>query len=331
MTSLSVAVTVREAYGFAIRGFVRNLAVVWLPVVLTAALVILSLPPLLGGLAHFLSGLSGPHPDVLALAAGGAVFMRYTLLIAVGGLFFRAQIMTGLTQRALGQRTGFAGVYLSFGASFWRVFGAYVLIFLLLMAVQLAASLLLVLPTIILVGISHGAAGGGAIPQAGIAFVAFFILWRIALLVLVTYLFIRLTFVVTAVIVAEQRFDLIRAWQLVGGNVLRIFAVGLVVFVPLVLVLAALYGLLLGPELWTLVHSLAHTSMHGRRLAAALIQDIVGGVTQLLARRWFVLLPLALISVTLEYGLAAGAGVAGYRSLVSEGDGEGAAHISTTV
>ena len=316
MTSLPVGATVRRAYGFAIRGFLRNLAVAWLPGVLLAALLAFSLPRLLAALAQFAHGLahvSDPHRDVIVLATGVAVIMRYGLLIAVGSLFFRAQIMTGLTQRALGQKAGIAGAYFSLGATFWRVFGAYLLIFLLLMAVQLVASLLLVLPTIILVGIGHSATRGGAV-------VAFFALWRLALFVVVSYLFIRLAFVVTAVIVAEKRFDLIHPWRLVGGNVLRIFAVGLVIFVPLVLVLGVIYALVLGPAIWSLVLSLAHAHLYGRQLAVALIQDISGGLTQLLARRWFILLPFALLSVTLEYGLAAGAGVAGYQFFVAGAD-----------
>jgi hypothetical protein len=323
MTRLPVGATVRQAYGFASRGFLHNLAIVWLPVVLFATLAVLSVPPLLvaiGHLAQRLASLSGPHPNVIVLATGGAAIMRYAILIGVGGLFFRAQMMTGLTQRALGKKAGLGVVYLSLGATFWRVFGAYVLIFLLLTAVQLAATLLVVIPTIVLVAINHGVASTGTSPLSGMAFVAFFVLWRIALFVVVAYLFIRLTFVVTAVIVADGRFDLIRAWRLAGGNVLRIFAVGLAIFVPLSLVIIAVYAMVLGGDMWTFVHTLAQAPSHGPQRAAAMLHDIAGMVHHLLVQRWFLLLPLALITATLEYGLAAGAGVAGYQSLMSGAD-----------
>ncbi|NDU92133.1 MAG: hypothetical protein G3I10_05910, partial [Ferrovum sp.] len=325
---LPVGATARQAYAFAIRGFLRNLAIVWLSEVLFAALVVVSLPLLLGALAHGLRGVSSAHPNLLVLAAGGTVFMRYAMLIAVAGLFFRAQMMTGLTQRALGQRTGYAGVYLSFGASFWRVFGAYVVIFLLLTAVQIAATLLLVLPAVALVAVGHGTAGTGASPDLGIAMVTFFVLWRIALFVVVTYLFIRLSFVVTAVIVAEQRFDLIRPWRLVEGNVLRIFALGLALFVPFVLVFIIVYVLVLGGEIWTLAHTLAQAQAHGRQFAADLLTQTARAIHGLLVRRWFLLLPLGLITATLGYGLAAGAGVSGYQSLVSGADKADAARLS---
>ncbi|MGC8535099.1 MAG: hypothetical protein ACP5QR_06135 [Rhizomicrobium sp.] len=325
MTSLPVGATVRQAYGFAIRGFLRNLAIVWLSEVMLGALVVLSVPPLLDALTNTLAGISGHHPNFIVLAAGGATVMRYAMLLAVAGLFFRAQIMTGLTQRALGQRAGYAGVYLSLGATFWRVFGAYVLIFLLLMAVQLAATLLLIVPAIALAGFNHGTASGAAHPDLGIAVVAFFVLWRIALLVVVTYIFIRLSFVVTAVIVAEQRFDLIRAWRLVDGNVLRIFVIGLVLFVPILLILALAYGLIFGGQIWALVQTLAHAQPHhSRQLVVDLVQGIVGSVRGLFIKRGFLLVPLGLIAATLEYGLAAAAGVSGYKLLVSGRDnGEG--------
>ena len=329
MTSLPVGATLRHAYGCAVRGFLRNLAIVWLSAVLFGTFVVLSVPPLLGALAHTLAGISGHHANLLIVTGGGATFMCYTMLLAVAGLFFKAQMMTGLTQRALGQRAGYAGIYLSFGATFWRVFGAYALIFLLLMAVQLAATLLLALPAIVLVGISHSAAPGRAAAGLGIAMVAFFVMWRIALFVVVSYLFIRLTFVVTAVIVAEQRFDLLRAWRLANGTVLRIFVIGMVLFVPIVLVLILAYGLVFGGEIWTLVHTLGHAQTHGRQFAAALLQDIAVTIRGLFMKRWFLLLPFALITTTLEYGLAAGAGVAGYQFLASRAD-NGEVPLSST-
>lgn len=324
MSSVPVGGTIRRACEFAFRGFLGNLGIVWLPVVLIGTLVMFTVPHMLSGISRMLATLSTHRVNPFEIAAGGMIFMRDAVLLGVAALFFRAQMMTGLTERALGRRTGFVPFYLSVGPTFWRVFGAYILVSLLLLAVQIAAGVAIVLLSAVFVATIHGAGAGGTDLGLRMTMGLVYILLRVVLWIVEIYLFIRLTFVLTAVIVAEQRFDLVRAWQLVRGNIVRIFVVGLVIFIPLFVAMMLVYGLVFAADILTLIQSVVHEAAHAGRTPAAIIQQSVDLVRTMLQSRWYLLLPLALIGATLEYGLAAGAGVAGYQALLAKSD-DGAA------
>lgn len=314
MAKISVGRTVSEAYAFSFGKFLGNLGVVWLPV----ALIMLGawyFVPLYLAFLRSLAEHMNLAPDPAMIMAGMQNIYRFAILFWLGIVLLRTQIMLGLTRRALGLATGPSFVFVSFGKPFWRLCGAYFAVTIILWAVEMALIVALVIIALATGGIAAFSVSGNTAALAPLAIMGATIGVAVVLGALF-YIAVRLTFLLTPVIVAEERFDLIRPWRLAGGNFWRIFAIGVGVFVPLMILIAAVSVPVYLSALWPLPHL-----TFGQHDAPATMRELHALFATLIGRaraHWYMILPLPLVSSALLYGVAAGAAASAYRALVPE-------------
>lgn len=312
MAKISVGRTVSEAYAFAFGKFLGNLGVVWLPV----ALIMLGAWYFIPYYLAFLQTLAERihfAPDPAMIMAGMQNIYRFAILLWLGVILLRTQIMLGLTRRALGLATGPSLVFISFGRPFWRLCGAYFAVTIILWAVETALIIALVIIALATGGIAALSVSGDKAALAPLAIVGAVIGVAVVLGALF-YIAVRLTFLLTPVIVAEERFDLIRPWRLAGGNFWRIFAIGVAVFVPLVILISAVSVPAYLSAFWPLPQLVLNP--HD---APATMRDLHALLAALIDRarmRWYMIVPVSFVSSTLLYGIAAGAAASAYRALV---------------
>src|ERR1700743_3322853 len=122
MPKIPVAATIAHAYRFAFGGFVNVVSIIWLPwLILTVGGFLLRSPIVALSTAittHNFLGIS--HLLVLLVQ-----FYLVTMIL----LFMQ---ITGITQQALGLRTGSPYYYFSLGMPVWRLIGAFLLTVLIL-------------------------------------------------------------------------------------------------------------------------------------------------------------------------------------------------------
>ena len=232
MDKIPVGETLARTYGFAFRDFLKIFGIVWAPLAVTIALGLMVTPGFFG------NHIDPNDRDAMARFSLQLIPLSFLILLPI-----RAMIATGVTEQALGMRSGVTFVYFSLGASIWRFIASWLLV--------IVAMAVLIVGAVIVIGIV-GAIGGvalsGNLHDASsqttviIAAMAIVLLFYAAIL----YVVVRLTFFIPSVVVAEHKVDLARVWQLSHGNFWRIFLLGVAIFVPLMfaasIVTFATYG-----------------------------------------------------------------------------------------
>jgi len=316
MKKIAFLQTIGDTYRFVFVRFLGNLGVTWLPLALLAVLLACLLPSMLGQWLAVMGSFNTAnrqHPPLAAFAALGGIY-RLLLLLALAQMFIRAQIMTGLTARALGLPGGARFVYLNLGFGFWRVFAAYIAAYLILVAVEIVAMVGFVVAVAVAAGLAHSFGHGSPLVAALLGLGS--VVLGAAFAILMLYIAVRLTFLLTAAIVAEGRFDLLEPWETAGGNFWRIVGIGLAVLLPL----ALLSMLIIVPlEFGALVPALRHLPLpHPHPTPQEAMQTLRMAVEALagVARRYgLLLLPLYIVLSTLTYSALAGAGAFAWRSV----------------
>ena len=319
MNKIPVAATIGAAYRFAFARFFGNLGVIWVPLALIMAAAWYSVPSMLESWSKVMASLpqtgDAAPPDVSVLFPQMIQAYRMILVLWVAAILLRAQMMLGLTERALGTYHGPSFVFLSLGKAFWRLAGAYFAVVLILGVAEMVLFFGFALAGVI-VGVVAAIMGAGhdasAITIGGSVSIGIF-----AVLGALFYIAVRLTFLLTPVMVAEDKFDLIRPWKLAGGNFWRIFAIGVAIFVPLGIAVFTVYVPL---EIGVLsdILKLPAAQAHDPQAGAKILTQVSGALMEMVRKNWYILVPLAFVSTTLFYGIAAGASAAGYRALVPE-------------
>lgn len=312
MNKIPVFATIGGAYRFAFGRFFGNLGVVWMP----AALLLLGawyLIPLYAATFSTMISAAGGKPDPVLVFAGIQNLYRFVILFWIGVVLMRAEMMLGLTRRALGLATGPSFVFLSLAKPFWRLSGAYFAVMIILWVVETVLIAVLVVIALITGGTAILSMGSDKAALAPFAVVAA-IIGIAAVLCALFYIAVRLTFLLTPVIVAEERFDLIRPWRLGGGNFWRIFAVGVSTFVPILILIGAVSVPLYFSVLWPLPH--LPTASHDPQEAARNVHALFAWLFGRARTHWFLIAPIPILSSTLLYGVAAGAAASAYRALV---------------
>ena len=324
MSKIPVAATIGEAYRFAFGGFFGNLGVVWLPVLLFMAAAWYLVLPGFTAWSQTVSQISdASDPQAAnAMLMGMMEAYRAMLLFWIAALLLRAQMMLGVTERALGTHKGPGFVFLSLGKPFWRVAGAFFAVFIILITAEMVLVLGLVLLGVVIGFVAAAFVGGGK-EMTGLVIGSGVAIGGVALFCALFYVAVRLTFFLTTAIVAEGRFDLFRPWRLAGGNFWRIFAIGVAVFVPLGIAISAIYVPIELAALGPFMH-LPAAQAHDPQAGAKMMQHLASGIREMVQKRWYILVPLGLVGSTLIYGIAAGASVAAYRALVPEERAEAA-------
>lgn len=210
MHKIPVSETISGAYNFAFAGFLSVLGIIWLPYLLLGVVLVGALYALAPDLpGHIMRG-DLDLPIMMELARIWTVVFLFVLLV-------QAMVTVGLQQKALGRLPGPTFFYFSLGAPVWRLIGAYILAFLVML-------LIYVLTAIAAAAISYAAVK--FVPHFGYAIMALVIVAAIAWVV---YAGVRLLFFLPSVVVAEDQIGLGRSWELGGGNFWRIVLVSIVV------------------------------------------------------------------------------------------------------
>jgi len=123
------------------------------------------------------------------------------------------------------------------------------------------------------------------------------------------YVALRLVFLLAAVTVAEEKIDLIRAWQLSQGNFWRIFLVSLATILPILLVSEGASIAILGPaNMIPSLQAATDATLQVRQLATqmhALLQNLP------------LILGLGFLLAPFTYGLLFSAPAFAYRAIVA--------------
>jgi hypothetical protein len=321
MAKIPVGKTIADAYGFAFGKFLTNVGIVWLPLALLLAAGWYFLPPYFAALTDVMSHLKPvvlPNGATFVALNGMMGAYRLAIIFYIAQVALAAQMMLGLTREAFGQRQGPAFAYLSVGPAFWRLFGAYLAVVVILLAVDYA----LVIAAVLVAAVA-GIAGAAVVAivnvadKTALAIVAgaSIVALILAVAAAVLYIRVRLTFLLTPAIVAEGKLTLARPWQLARGNFWRIVVIGIAIFVPLGIAFNIVCFLAVTGVFLPFPHFAFHP--HDPAAAAEFLRAFGAHVAESLRARWFILVPVVLAWAAMFFGIAAGASASAYRSLVA--------------
>lgn len=294
MSKMAVGETISRAYGFVFSNLLSIFGIAWLPYLILAAiavgLVMLLAPELPGTLMR------GQFDPFLAIHAS-----RVFGLLGILSFIVTCMVTVEIQRKALGRHPEPIFVYFSLGAPVWRMAGALFLAWLVIVVITILTAL-----AVVAIWFTAGTflAAQAVWVRAAAIFVA--CLWEI-------YLIVRLTFFLPAVVVAEERVSLGRAWELAGGNFWRIFAIAVAVLVPVWIAFRIVDGALFGSMV-------ALPSLHS-------VSDIHEWVRSLF-RQIAVIGPFVIVARSVErivfLGLANGMIAEGYQALVAPPPGPAA-------
>jgi hypothetical protein len=207
-------------------------------------------------------------------------------------------------RQALGLRTGGAFVHFGLGAAELRTFAALFLLYLLVTTVSIVSIYAFVLLFLVVAagaGVLGTIAGISPAVVTGASAIAAWIVYFAATI----YVDVRLSYFVVAVTVAENRIDLMHAWNLTRGKFWRIFWILCAIRVPLMIIAGAFAATILG-------------IFFGAGGMLAKPGSGFGATGSLEAVRHLlpVLIGIALFLEPMRLGLESGASAASFRALV---------------
>jgi hypothetical protein len=229
---IPVGATIGGAYRFAFGRFFGVLGVVWLPSALTIAAIWFLLRDVTPPSANPADAKEAFDNFQLFYASVMGPFYILQLVFWVAG----TMIEVGLTKLALGGRAPIA--YFDLGPSFWRLFGANLILFVAVMVLIVPFVLVVIALGGIAGAMTHAAGGDGGVDPSAIPWVVLgAIAVGVAAFIGFYYAYLRAWFLLAPVVVAEKHIDLRPGWRLARGNVLRIFVILLAVTIPPLLLL----------------------------------------------------------------------------------------------
>jgi len=306
MNKIPVFETIAHAYGFATRNFLRILGIVWAPLVVSIAVGLMVTP-----------GFFGNHIPVDDIAAIQRQSLRLSPLIFVFSLFIRAMIGVGVTELALGKRTGTTFVYFSVAAPVWRLIGAWLLFALVMIVIYIGLVILVIIVAIgggLVVKAVTFSSVGHAVAAGLLALICIFLF-----LGALIYTMARLTFLIPPVVVEENKVDLARGWILTRGSFWRICCIGLAIFIPLILIQGTIVVSVYGLDYF---HRFAEIMRGGflRQLSEDAMRqqmDMWGAAVRARGLQvWPLMAAVGLVFETFAYGLLYGASAFAYREII---------------
>jgi hypothetical protein len=297
MNKIPVGKTISYAYSFTLANFLSVLGVIWIPFLI-----------MMGGsfavMGPYLAALSEMAETNDPTAILGA--FPYLFLIIVIIFVMMAVILIGLTQFALGLKSGPVFFYFSLGYPVWRLLGA-----------MICAYLLLVLGTLV-VGIGVGIVIA-AIAAAGVDAEIVVMLVPLIVLVVMVAMAVRLVFFLAPVTVAEGKNVVRRAWAISRGNFWRIFGVILAIVIPVLLVNLLLQFALFGDAAMNM------GGVAGEQTPEEAFRQLEQRIDQIRSSLILVV-PIFLALAAFMYGVMAAAAAYAYRALVPAGQEPKPAH-----
>jgi hypothetical protein len=305
MTKIPVFGTIAHAYGFAVGNFLRILGIVWAPLAVSITVGLMVTP-----------GFLGNHTPINDLEAIQRQSLRLSPFIFVFSLFIRAMIGVGVTELALGKRSGNTFVYFSLGAPVWRLIGAWLLFLLVMIVIYIGLIIVTAVVAVgggLMVAAMKLSTGAHAIAVGLLVLFCFFLF-----LGSLIYIMARLTFLIPPVVVEENKVDLARGWILTRGSFWRICAIGFAIFIPLILIQGAIVVSVYGLDFF---HRFADIMRAGfmRQLSEDAMRqqmDIWGAAVRARGLQvWPFMAAVGLVFETFAYGLLYGASAFAYREV----------------
>lgn len=305
MNKIPVFETIAHAYGFAASQFFRILGIVWAPLAVSIAVGLMVTP-----------GFWGNHIPVDDADAIQRHAMRLFPALFVFSLFIRAMIGVGVTELALGKRTGATFVYFSLAAPVWRLIGAWLLFILVMILIYIGLIILTVVVAVVGGIIVKSVALSAAAHYAAIGLLALFCI--VLFLGALIYTMARLTFLIPPVVVAENKIDLARGWELTKGSFWRIFCIGMAIFIPLILIQIAVVVFVYGVDFLRQFTSIMHAGLLKQISEAAMRNQMETWQAAVRVRGlqvWPVMAAFSLLFETFAFGLLYGASAFAYREV----------------
>jgi len=294
MDNIPVGKSIGGAYGFLFGRFLTILGLSWLPAAIYAVgrlAVLRHVVPEIAAAAH-----QGTHPSAAVHAMLG-VFVLFSLLMV-------AIIALPLNREALGLRGERVLARLVIGWPELRLFAAYVLIDIILIA-------LIVALVFGIIGAVMGTKAALAMWAQGTPLAGWPVLRIVHIAAAVIAVFVllfvslRLSFLIAAVAAAEGKASLRRAWELSRGNFWRILIVVLAILAPVVILMIAGEYAVMGAQL----REFHNTMSTGQRPDPSAIISAA-------AAHGPALVALAGVGIVIVIALFAGAAATAYRALV---------------
>lgn len=301
--------TIAGAYGFAFGNIINNIGQIWIPLAVLYGITFLFQGPYMDAM----SGMMARDPQ----AAMRALPLFFGFMLAF--LVLLAGAYAGLTKEALGLRTGSAFLQFPLGAGTWRLIAANILLALVMCVIYIAFVIAAFIIGAIVAAVAGGRSTGGTTMAAGLLAVTV----GVVVLCAMTYIGLRLSFLLAPVTIAEQRISLIRAWQLTKGSFWRIFVVMLAVLVPLIIAEGFFFALFFKD-----FFAGFHPGMSPDELARMQERqmEINRAFMEKQNRYWFIAIPIGFVVTAIAYGLFAGAGASAYKA-VAPSDGSSEAEV----
>ncbi|HEX4859743.1 MAG TPA: hypothetical protein VFV07_00810 [Rhizomicrobium sp.] len=250
MVQIPLERTINETYRFTFRNILSIFGIAWFPGLLAAAAAAAVLWLLWPDIAIlFFSALS--DKDVAAEAMLRFMARAFTVAGPFFLLFWVLQTMTvvGVQRKALGLIDGPVFIYFTLDGAVWRLILAYIVAFF-LFYVGMALVIAVVAGVVVAGETLHLPAIYKLVDAAAI----------IAAVCAYLYAFVRLTFFLPPVVVAEGGIGVARAWQLGGGNFWRIVALALVCVLAPMIGLAMVRDVVTVPLMMNAIMPLQHAA-----------------------------------------------------------------------
>jgi len=294
MNKIPVGATIAHAYRFAFGKFPALLGIAWLPfAILIAGSLLVARQSILLSAAMAGRNFSGMGSTLLILLPFYIVTLVLTLMQ-----------FAGMTEEALGTRKGSRFFYFNLGRPLWRLAGTFVLF--LLVAIGMIIGAVVGVAAISFLGGLAGTVGRGIAVAVG----------TIAIYLGLIYAWVRASFLLSPVAIAEDRIGLGRAWSLGKGNFWRVFLILLAILVPVTVIdILFMFGFV-----WDGMPPAAPAGATPAQLQAAqaAAQAWNAAMTARMTHYWFITYPFFLIFTLLFFGLIVGAQAFAYRALIPD-------------
>lgn len=288
---LPLEATVAGGYRFLFGRIVSIIGTFWFPyLVLFGTLGLLIYTVLPHGLFH------GDFSDANLVALLSPQVQAVRLLFTVMAWVVMAMVTAHLMRHALGLKQSTTFIHFSLAAPVWRMLVAFFL-----------AVIILVVAILVMVfaGMAAGFAGANFLAK-GPAIGAGILLGAIGFCLMI-YMIARLFFFLPAVVVAEDKIGLGRAWELGKGNVLRIVAVWLCIAIPVWIVVLIILGATVLP---VVISAISHLPTHP---TPEQVRPLLWTALRLLP----IVLPVGIVASIAVRGYLAGAMGAAYKAVTA--------------
>jgi hypothetical protein len=295
MNKIPVGQTIKSAYAFTFGEIGTVIGLIWIPTLINAIASFFVFGAYNGAMQQ-LDGSGVP-------TVGGPYVWLMFLYVFVAFLLV-AMMAVAITKQVLGLRSGTPFAHFALGSAELRVFGGifglYLLFFLFVLAFAIIA---------VVAGIAGGMMAKQAASAAPIVGALVGVLGLAGFCALI-YVFVRLSFLFIPAAVNDGEFGLSRSWELTKGNFWRIFAIGLAVTLPLLLVQGVSEFFILGPDYFA---SLTHAVQEPANAARYSMEQ-----ARIFQPRMPLLLGLGLILAPIAQGLLFSTPAFAYRALTGK-------------